>query len=256
MSRTANTAPSVRFEPAAPHPFTQLHPCARFPSSTKWAKQMRVDEELTAPRRWPRPSRATATLCFALIGTLVVILRVVYRAQAVEPQTLVQNLVSNDGVALAGLLVLGTVLLAVALQWIFPPEEVHGEMPPLVTAEMIDRAAYEAGEVDCDCQGELETIPLVGLRDIAHASPVASPSRPGSQPGSRPSSRPPSPVLGEERQALELPADMEPNLYQDVLCYVRAFLSRPHPSVGRPGPVCPFIPLALKRNSLYFAVRH
>ena len=37
-------------------------------------------------------------------------------------------------------------------------------------------------------------------------------------------------------------------------CYLREFLAKPHPLVGRKGPVCPFVPSALKFNSLYLSV--
>merc|ERR1719215_2178330 len=42
--------------------------------------------------------------------------------------------------------------------------------------------------------------------------------------------------------------------YQSMLCYVREFLAKPHPVVGRPGPVCPFVPKSLKLNVVKFSV--
>ena len=39
-----------------------------------------------------------------------------------------------------------------------------------------------------------------------------------------------------------------------VLCYLRGFLAKPHPLVGREGPVCPFIPQSLRRNTLYIGI--
>ena len=41
------------------------------------------------------------------------------------------------------------------------------------------------------------------------------------------------------------------NEYQVMLCYVRNFLAKAHPAVGRKGPVCPFVPQSLRRNTLY-----
>lgn len=41
-----------------------------------------------------------------------------------------------------------------------------------------------------------------------------------------------------------------------MLCYFREFLSKPHPAVGRPGPVCPFMPMCVKRNILYLSMVH
>lgn len=44
------------------------------------------------------------------------------------------------------------------------------------------------------------------------------------------------------------------NEYQTTLCYVREFLGKPHPLVGRPGPTCPFVPTALRLNTVYITV--
>ena len=44
------------------------------------------------------------------------------------------------------------------------------------------------------------------------------------------------------------------NEYQVMLCYVRNFLAKAHPSVGRKGPVCPFVPQSLRRNTLYMGI--
>jgi len=40
----------------------------------------------------------------------------------------------------------------------------------------------------------------------------------------------------------------------EMCCYVRQFLAKPHPLVGRKGPVCPFVPKSLKLDSLYFGL--
>lgn len=40
--------------------------------------------------------------------------------------------------------------------------------------------------------------------------------------------------------------DDAPNAYQAMCCYAREFLAKPSPHVGRSGPVCPFVPKALK----------
>merc|ERR1712178_345061 len=39
-----------------------------------------------------------------------------------------------------------------------------------------------------------------------------------------------------------------------TLCYFRSFLAKPHPSVGRQGPVCPFVPKALQMDSIKLSV--
>ncbi len=46
------------------------------------------------------------------------------------------------------------------------------------------------------------------------------------------------------------------HIQQDLPClieiaeWVKKFLAKPHPDLGRPGPVCPFVPQALKSNSI------
>ncbi|MFN6483015.1 MULTISPECIES: DUF6875 domain-containing protein [unclassified Nostoc] len=40
----------------------------------------------------------------------------------------------------------------------------------------------------------------------------------------------------------------------EIMEWVKNFLGRPHPNLGRPGAVCPFVPLSLKSNSIRMAV--
>ncbi|WP_306558156.1 DUF6875 domain-containing protein [Nostoc sp. 'Peltigera malacea cyanobiont' DB3992] len=39
-----------------------------------------------------------------------------------------------------------------------------------------------------------------------------------------------------------------------VMEWVKLFLGKPHPNLGRPGVVCPFVPHSLKSNSIRLAV--
>ncbi|WP_283134518.1 DUF6875 domain-containing protein [Rhizohabitans arisaemae] len=39
-----------------------------------------------------------------------------------------------------------------------------------------------------------------------------------------------------------------------VLAWLHAYVSEPHPELGRGGPVCPFVPISLKSDALVFAV--
>jgi hypothetical protein len=43
---------------------------------------------------------------------------------------------------------------------------------------------------------------------------------------------------------------------RDVARWLDAFITKPHPDLGRPGPVCPFVPGSLERNSLWLAPVH
>ncbi|MHC5596714.1 MAG: DUF6875 domain-containing protein [Nostoc sp.] len=42
----------------------------------------------------------------------------------------------------------------------------------------------------------------------------------------------------------------------EIMEWVKNFLGRPHPNLGRPGAVCPFVPFSLKSNSIHLAVIH
>lgn len=42
----------------------------------------------------------------------------------------------------------------------------------------------------------------------------------------------------------------------EIMEWVKNFLGRPHPNLGRPGAVCPFVPFSLKSNSIRLAVIH
>ncbi|WP_448269002.1 DUF6875 domain-containing protein [Nostoc sp. DSM 114159] len=42
----------------------------------------------------------------------------------------------------------------------------------------------------------------------------------------------------------------------EIMKWVKTFLGRPHPDLGRPGAVCPFVPYSLKSNSIRLAVIH
>mgnify|MGYP005990320385 CR=1 FL=1 len=41
---------------------------------------------------------------------------------------------------------------------------------------------------------------------------------------------------------------------QSTLCYVREFLAKPNPNLGRKGPTCPFVPKSLQLDSIYLGV--
>ncbi|MHC5596713.1 MAG: DUF6875 domain-containing protein [Nostoc sp.] len=42
--------------------------------------------------------------------------------------------------------------------------------------------------------------------------------------------------------------------FVEIMDWVKSFLLRPHPDLGRPGVVCPFMPYALKSNNVWLAV--
>jgi hypothetical protein len=36
--------------------------------------------------------------------------------------------------------------------------------------------------------------------------------------------------------------------------FVKNFLGKKHPDIGRKGPVCPFVPVSLRKDTLYLSV--
>ncbi|MEH2411977.1 DUF6875 domain-containing protein [Nostoc sp.] len=54
--------------------------------------------------------------------------------------------------------------------------------------------------------------------------------------------------IGQLQQHEDLPYLIE------TIDWVKNFLGRPHPNLGRPGAVCPFVPYSLKSNSIRLAV--
>lgn len=50
--------------------------------------------------------------------------------------------------------------------------------------------------------------------------------------------------------------DTSPELeyLQAATCYVREFLAKPNPHLGRKGPTCPFVPSALKMGTVHLGV--
>lgn len=42
----------------------------------------------------------------------------------------------------------------------------------------------------------------------------------------------------------------------EIMQWVKTFLAKPHPNLGRSGPVCPFVPQSIKSNSIQMGVIH
>ena len=106
----------------------------------------------------------------------------------------------------------------------------------LYTPPEIDQLIMEAGTIACDCPRVMMDIPLTGKVgvDLPPAlDGLRSPSHAGN-----------SPSLNND----ELLAAAQ------TLCFLREFLAKPHPLLGRRGPVCPFMPTSLRKNYVYLAV--
>jgi len=102
--------------------------------------------------------------------------------------------------------------------------------------------AVNAGVLECDCS-------FIARTDMSHlvTSAVRKVSR------ARACSR-----SEKANHSSSTPCDDGMNMddireYQKATCYFREFLAKGHPNLGRKGPTCPFVPVALKKNSLYLA---
>ena len=122
----------------------------------------------------------------------------------------------------------------------------------LLTPSEVDAYAIERQMMDCDCgrvtdgtdmqrpsevfsQEELIGIDTLATLDTLRALPYTT----------------------HAVQQLNVPGGLTNSaLYQLRLtnCYLREFLSKPHPLLGRPGPTCPFVPKALKLDSMRVGV--
>ena len=97
----------------------------------------------------------------------------------------------------------------------------------LLTLKDIDRIAVKSGEVNCDCG-------FVQTQDVSHKSEDV-----------------------RELTKTEHDSNTSPEELKSLLktcCYLREFLAKPHPLVGRKGPVCPFVPGSLRMNAMYLSV--
>lgn len=121
----------------------------------------------------------------------------------------------------------------------------------LFTPREVDRTALDRGLLECDCDATVAAIPLVGIARLRTAS--IGEAKVGSDLVL--SSEEECPLLAlalaEESSALNS-ADVP--TYLEICCYLRYFLALPHPALGRPGPVCPFVPTALAKDVLYLSV--
>lgn len=106
------------------------------------------------------------------------------------------------------------------------------------TPRDVDSMAKSLGMMQCDCGGVMSSIPM---DDKATSEDAGALER-----------RRSSFLVGAE--GLGSASRQTCTEYQHMLCYVREFLAKPHPVVGRPGPVCPFVPKSLKLNVIKFSV--
>eukprot|EP00039_Didymoeca_costata_P007205 m.97317 g.97317 ORF g.97317 m.97317 type:complete len:614 (+) comp13589_c0_seq2:283-2124(+) len=107
----------------------------------------------------------------------------------------------------------------------------------LYTPQDVDAFSIQSG-IACDCSVLDENIFMGNSDEVdtnVHANDINQAFLEG-EPKS-------CPVPPEDLKELQL-----------MLCYLREFCGKPNPMLGRPGSTCPFVPTALRKNSLYMGV--
>ena len=136
-------------------------------------------------------------------------------------------------------LVTGAVAAVVALAALWARRLLRNEADSvrLYTPMEVDRLVVQSGTVECDCSfiADTDVTALASTRDRA-----------GSVAGTL--------AKGGGTAAAETASLGDLGELQRALCYFREFLAKEHPQLGREGPTCPFVPTALRRDSLYLAV--
>eukprot|EP00939_MAST-03C_sp_MAST-3C-sp1_P002117 g2117.t1 len=106
-------------------------------------------------------------------------------------------------------------------------------VPKLLTPKEIDAKVLSKGGLECDCGAVVTQLPFLE-QDIESSTKEST---------------------GDTRvRGMTWDSSMGPNEFQTILCYVRNFLAKAHPAVGRGGPVCPFVPKSLRKDCLYLGV--
>ena len=127
----------------------------------------------------------------------------------------------------------------------------------LFTPREVDKEALERGLLECDCHATVSAIPLLGL---ARARVASNAARDGEMKASSVGAalaleaESDCPLLARGGALADALPSADVPTYLELCCYLRYFLALPHPALGRPGPVCPFVPTALQKDVLYLSV--
>jgi hypothetical protein len=117
-----------------------------------------------------------------------------------------------------------------------------------MTPKDVDAVCLQYGLIECDCAAVMGKISLLGK---ASPDEEGGPVSPRGRSSSTASDGLPAGISGESHPRRVVGHLKE---FRRTACYVREFLSRPHPQVGRKGPVCPFVPAAIKQDCLYMCM--
>eukprot|EP01116_Phalansterium_solitarium_P013032 TRINITY_DN2986_c2_g1_i2.p1 TRINITY_DN2986_c2_g1~~TRINITY_DN2986_c2_g1_i2.p1 ORF type:complete len:364 (+),score=97.65 TRINITY_DN2986_c2_g1_i2:1003-2094(+) len=136
----------------------------------------------------------------------------------------------------------------------------------LFTVRQVDDMAFKQGYIECDCGPIVDSEgfkAVSSLRTLATDGGVRScPDAESTAPAEARVSAPTSSGRREGSVVANLNADASvwtertAAVYQKTVCYVREFLAKPNPMVGRSGPTCPFVPMSLRKDLIFMSVIH
>jgi len=129
----------------------------------------------------------------------------------------------------------------------------------LLSPEEIDCTALRRQLVTCDCVRVIEGLDMASRKAFSSEEVVGIDTLGALDALGGLSERATSGTAASaEAGAEDAPALTNADVHQLRLanCYMREFLSKPHPQLGRAGPVCPFVPKALKLSTMRVAMIH
>lgn len=112
----------------------------------------------------------------------------------------------------------------------------------LLTPKSIDKLAADLNNLQCDCG-------FVDLVDVESKVEEEERGRARTESAMSEVGEP----LGRMR-SMSIDEVQEAKIMMEMNCYLREFLAKPHPLVGRKGPVCPFVPGSLRMDAMYVSV--
>ena len=113
---------------------------------------------------------------------------------------------------------------------------------------------YLAGNIDCDCPHILQQIPLLG--ELTEQDAIDMEREIAGQEKEKRGGKAEGEGEGEGKKNGKTVALSGEDLsaVSKILCFLREFLAKPHSFLSRKGPVCPFMPTALRKNTVYLGV--
>jgi hypothetical protein len=241
-----------------------------YPSTKKWSKQLNLMEKFqpTSPRGASKQDTDANTRgAFDSFGSQTKVLSIGIALSGVA--------FAAVGSIVAIIALICTVAAAAYLKFHKNGKKLQSYPEiTLYTPNDIDALAVEAGMEECDCSfianADWSTLMIDASTKASFArsrarSRTLSMENEESMIGSKSKPKDVHQLSHQPSLIIDSGVNMESEIatgavtkddileFQKATCYFREFLAKGHPDLGRKGPTCPFVPLALKRNSMYMA---